>query len=124
MPKGNVAQSKVHYQGKEDDFVVLVEDAEIVSKWKEDRSIPLSDVVSGFKIFITHKYVMLKSYPAWPVSPPRTLPHLETSQITISPVQFCIFSSFDPEQSMADHYFNQARRPGRSRRREQVHPGE
>jgi len=57
MPRGNAAQTKVHYQGKEDDFVIFVEDIEQVQKWKNDRSIPLAQVVSGFKIFVTHKYV-------------------------------------------------------------------
>ncbi|MCJ1453836.1 hypothetical protein MMC28_004185 [Mycoblastus sanguinarius] len=56
MPRGNASQSKVHYQGKEDDFVILVDDIESVQKWKDDRSIPLAQVVSGFKIFITHKH--------------------------------------------------------------------
>jgi len=58
MPRGNAAQTKVHYQGKEDDFVIFVEDIEQVQKWKNDRSIPLAQVVSGFKIFVTHKYVL------------------------------------------------------------------
>ncbi len=48
-------QSKVHYQGKEEDFVILVDDAPAVRNWKNDRSIPLAQVVSGFKIFVTHK---------------------------------------------------------------------
>ncbi len=55
MTRGNAAQSKVHYQGKEDDFVIMVDDIESVKKWKSDRSIPLAQVVSGFKIFVTHK---------------------------------------------------------------------
>lgn len=55
MTRGNAGQTKVHYQGKEDDFVILVDDVEQVQKWKNDRSIPLAQVVSGFKIFITHK---------------------------------------------------------------------
>ena len=55
MPRGNAAQSKVHFAGKSEDFVVLVDDAEAVEKWKNDRSTPLAQVVSGFKIFITHK---------------------------------------------------------------------
>lgn len=61
MPRGNASQSKVHYQGKEDDFVIMVDDAQSVKKWKEDRSIPLAQVVSGFKIFVTHKYQGLLS---------------------------------------------------------------
>ena len=56
MPRGNASQSKVHYQGKEDDFVIYIDDVQSVQKWKENRSIPLAQVVSGFKIFITHKY--------------------------------------------------------------------
>lgn len=57
MPRGNSAQVKVHYAGKEDDFIIFVDNVEAVQKWKEDRSIPLAQVISGFKIFITHKYV-------------------------------------------------------------------
>ena len=55
MPRGNGPQSKVHYAGKEDDFVIFVDDPEAVQKWKDDKSTPLAQVVSGFKIFITHK---------------------------------------------------------------------
>ena len=61
MPRGNASQSKVHYQGKEEDFVVYIDDIESVQKWKGDRSIPLAQVVSGFKIFVTHKYESLTS---------------------------------------------------------------
>ncbi|KAG8533675.1 uncharacterized protein KY384_001416 [Bacidia gigantensis] len=56
MPRGNAPQSKVHYAGKEDDFVVMVDGADAVQKWKGDRSVPLAQVVSGFKIFVTHKH--------------------------------------------------------------------
>lgn len=55
MPRGNAGQSKVHYTGKTEDFVVFVDDPESVKNWKNDRSIPLAQVVSGFKIFVTHK---------------------------------------------------------------------
>lgn len=55
MTRGNAVVSKVHYQGKEDDFVVFVDDPQVVQKWKKDRSIPLAQVVNGFKIFVTHK---------------------------------------------------------------------
>ena len=55
MPRGNAHQSKVHYQGKEEDFVIFVDDVKAVQEWKKDRSIPLAQVVSGFKIFVTHK---------------------------------------------------------------------
>lgn len=55
MPRGNASQSKVHYQGKDEDFVIMVDDVKSVQDWKKDRSIPLAQVVSGFKIFVTHK---------------------------------------------------------------------
>lgn len=61
MPRGNASQSKVHYQGKDEDFVIMVDDVKSVQNWKEDRSIPLAQVVSGFKIFVTHKYVFTPS---------------------------------------------------------------
>jgi len=56
MPRGNAAQSKVHYQGKDEDFIIFVDDAQAVENWKKDRSIPLAQVVSGFKILVTHKH--------------------------------------------------------------------
>ena len=57
MPRGNAPQTKVHYQGKDEDFVIYVDSVQAVRNWKDDRSIPLAHVVSGFKIFVTHKYV-------------------------------------------------------------------
>ncbi|KAL9098737.1 MAG: hypothetical protein Q9187_009607, partial [Circinaria calcarea] len=54
MPRGNAPQSKVHLAGKDDDFVIFVDDAQAVRNWLQDRSIPLAQVVSGFKIFVTH----------------------------------------------------------------------
>ncbi len=56
MTRGNAHQAKMHYQGKEEDFVIFVDDVKAVQDWKNDRSIPLAQVVSGFKIFVTHKY--------------------------------------------------------------------
>ena len=61
MPRGNASQSKVHYQGKEEDFVVYIDDIETLQKWKADKSIPLAQFVSAFKIFVTHKYESLMS---------------------------------------------------------------
>ena len=55
MTRGNAVNSKVHYQGKEEDFVIFVDDLQAVHNWRKDRSIPLAQVVNGFKIFITHK---------------------------------------------------------------------
>ena len=53
MTRGNAHQSKVHYQGKEEDYVIFVDDVKAVQDWKKDRSIPLAQVLSGFKIFVT-----------------------------------------------------------------------
>jgi len=58
MTRGNAEQVKVHFKGKEDDYVVIVESGEAVRNWKGDRSIPLAQVVDGFKIFVTHKCVV------------------------------------------------------------------
>ena len=55
MPRGNDQQTKVHYKGTDDDFVVFVDSVDIVKKWREDKSIPLAEVVAGWKIFVTHK---------------------------------------------------------------------
>ncbi|KAI9794525.1 MAG: hypothetical protein M1835_006532 [Candelina submexicana] len=56
MPRGNAAQSKVHYKGKEEDFIVMVDDIQAVQDWRKDKSIPLAQVVSGWKVFVTHKH--------------------------------------------------------------------
>jgi hypothetical protein len=55
MARGDAAQTKVHFQGQSEDFVVFVDNAEAVKNWKNDSSIPLAQVVSGFKVFTTDK---------------------------------------------------------------------
>lgn len=55
MPRGQSTVTKVHYKGQEEDFIVFVDSAEDLEKWKGDRSIPLANVVNSFKIFVTHK---------------------------------------------------------------------
>lgn len=55
MPTGQSQVTKVHYKGQDEDFIVFVEGEDIVNSWKSDRSIPLAQVVNGFKIFVTHK---------------------------------------------------------------------
>ncbi|KAL4867921.1 hypothetical protein BDV12DRAFT_170555 [Aspergillus spectabilis] len=55
--RANDPSNKIFYKGKSDDFIVFVEDAATLKNWKNDSSIPLSDVVNGWKIFVTHKYV-------------------------------------------------------------------
>ncbi|KAF2719859.1 shwachman-Bodian-diamond syndrome protein [Polychaeton citri CBS 116435] len=56
MPRGNAPQTKVHLKGSTDDFIVFVDSAQAVKEWKQDKSVPLAQVVSGFKIFVTHKH--------------------------------------------------------------------
>jgi hypothetical protein len=55
MPRGVAPQTKVHFKGKEDDFIVFVEDANALNDWKGAKSIPLTQIVASFKIFISHK---------------------------------------------------------------------
>ncbi|KAE8162174.1 ribosome maturation protein [Aspergillus tamarii] len=56
MPRANEPTAKVFYKGSSEDFVVFVDGIEILNNWRKDRSIPLADVVNGFKIFVTHKH--------------------------------------------------------------------
>lgn len=53
--RGNDPQVKIHYKGADDDFIIYVDSKEAVENWKKDSSIPLAQVVSGFKVFVTHK---------------------------------------------------------------------
>jgi hypothetical protein len=57
MPRGNDTQTKVHYKGAQDDFVIFVDSVQAVQGWKNDKSVPLAQVVNGWKIFVTHKWV-------------------------------------------------------------------
>ncbi|KAK4199153.1 ribosome maturation protein [Triangularia verruculosa] len=54
MARGEATRAKVFFKGEHDDFVVIVDSAEDYQKWISDRSIPLAQVVSAFKIFATH----------------------------------------------------------------------
>ncbi|KAJ5769822.1 uncharacterized protein N7511_001873 [Penicillium nucicola] len=56
MARGNDTASKIFYKGKSEDFIVFVDDLEILQKWKNDRSIALVDVLNGWKIFVTHSH--------------------------------------------------------------------
>ncbi|KAG9247516.1 ribosome maturation protein [Calycina marina] len=53
MTKGGAIGTKVHFKGKEDDFVIFVDDVKIANDYKNDKTIPLAHVVSAFKIFQT-----------------------------------------------------------------------
>jgi len=56
MVKGGATETKVHYKGKDEDFIVFVDDVQALRDWKSDKSIPLAHVVQAFKIFVTHKH--------------------------------------------------------------------
>jgi len=56
MPRGNAAQTKVHYKGKDEDFVIFVDSVADLQAWRKDKSTPLAQVVSGWKVFVTHKH--------------------------------------------------------------------
>jgi hypothetical protein len=53
MARGNGGQTKVFFQGSSEGFVIFVESEEIVRQWKGDKTIPLTDVVAGWKIMTT-----------------------------------------------------------------------
>ncbi|KAL2017914.1 hypothetical protein VTK56DRAFT_1570 [Thermocarpiscus australiensis] len=58
MTRGDVNHVKVHYKGQQsdEDFVVFIDSIEDYQKWvKGDKSIPLAQIVSSFKVFTTHK---------------------------------------------------------------------
>ena len=55
MVRGEAQQTKVHYKGQDEDFIIFVDDVKAARDWKTDKSIPLAHVVSSFKIFVTHK---------------------------------------------------------------------
>jgi len=56
MTKGEGSQTKVHYKGKDEDFVIFVDSTQVVQDWRKDKSIALAQVVDSFKIFVTHKH--------------------------------------------------------------------
>ncbi|GAB7355165.1 hypothetical protein MBLNU459_g5733t1 [Dothideomycetes sp. NU459] len=56
MVRGNAAQVKVHLKGKDEDFIIFVESGQAVKDWKADKSVPLAQVVNGWKVFVSHKH--------------------------------------------------------------------
>ncbi|KAH7308387.1 ribosome maturation protein [Stachybotrys elegans] len=55
MTRGEGSQTKVHYKGKRDDYLVFVDDIETYKKWLTNKTIPLAHFVSPFTVFLTHK---------------------------------------------------------------------
>lgn len=55
MTRGESVQTKVHYKGNQDDFVIFVDDLDTYKKWQADNSLPLAHFISSFQVFTTHK---------------------------------------------------------------------
>lgn len=55
MVKGATIQTKVHFKGDDEDFIVFVDDLDTYKKWLNDKSIPMAHFVSAFKVFVTNK---------------------------------------------------------------------
>ncbi|KAM0720623.1 hypothetical protein Q7P37_004760 [Cladosporium fusiforme] len=54
--RGNATQIRVHYKGNEDDFVIFADSVQAINDWKKDKSVPLAQVASSFKVFVTHNH--------------------------------------------------------------------
>jgi hypothetical protein len=54
MARGNSPQTQVFYKSSngEQQFCIFVESEEALQKWKADSSIPMTDVVAGWKIMV------------------------------------------------------------------------
>jgi ribosome maturation protein Sdo1 len=53
MARGNSPQTQVFYKGSSgDQFCIFVESEEELRKWKADSSIPMVDVVAGWKVLV------------------------------------------------------------------------
>ena len=57
MTRSEAAQTKVHYKGENtgDDFIIFIDSADAMQKWKTDKTIPLAQVVQSFKVFTTRR---------------------------------------------------------------------
>lgn len=63
MTRGETIQTKIHYKGNNEDFIIFIDDVDTYNKWKTDKTIPLAHFISSFKIFHTNKY----DYPSLPL---------------------------------------------------------
>ncbi|KAK4147628.1 ribosome maturation protein [Dichotomopilus funicola] len=55
MARGETNQAKLFYKGADEVFAIFLDSVEDYEKWREDKSIPLAQVVSSFKVFTTGK---------------------------------------------------------------------
>lgn len=58
MTRGETIQTKCHYKGSNDDFIIFIDDVDTYNKWKTDKTIPMAHFMSSFRIFQTNKYVL------------------------------------------------------------------
>ncbi|TLD24927.1 hypothetical protein PspLS_05435 [Pyricularia sp. CBS 133598] len=56
MTKGEAVTTKIHFKGKQDDFVIFVDDVNEFKKWQGDKSVPMANFISSFKIFVTQAH--------------------------------------------------------------------
>jgi hypothetical protein len=59
MTRGDVNHVKIHYKGNDEDFLVFLDSVDDYQRWLGDKSVPLAQVVSSFKVFTTHRYALL-----------------------------------------------------------------
>ncbi|KAH6853026.1 ribosome maturation protein [Alternaria rosae] len=53
MARGNSPQTQVFYKGSSgDQFCIFVDSVEQLQKWKADSTIPMVDVVAGWKVLV------------------------------------------------------------------------
>jgi hypothetical protein len=59
MTRGNTQEVKMHYKGQNtgDDYLIYIASAQAVKDWVKDKTIPLVEVLDGFFVFVSHKYV-------------------------------------------------------------------
>jgi hypothetical protein len=57
--RGEVTRTKVVYKGAHENFIVFIDGVPEFRRWQGDKSVPLSQVVSSFKVFTTHGYVWI-----------------------------------------------------------------
>ncbi|TQV95903.1 hypothetical protein V2A60_001069 [Cordyceps javanica] len=56
MTRGETVQTKCHYKGQADDFIVFIDDVDTFKKWQTDKSVPMAHFMSSFRIFQTNKH--------------------------------------------------------------------
>jgi len=53
---GDRKLTKVFLSKNDQDFIIIIADSDTLSRWKKDKSVPLTQVVDSFQVFTTHKH--------------------------------------------------------------------